>query len=89
VETDGGGRGEVGSFQATDAQLQWMWDNRDVLRGQVAEIHVQEITKSGAPRAGVFYRWHPSKSEAALLMYSLDDRSSMYAMKSAAGWRRK
>jgi hypothetical protein len=89
VETAGGGRGEVGSFKATDEQLEWVWKNRDVLRGQVAEIVAQEITKTGAPRAGVFIRWHPSKSEAALLMYALDDRSAMFAMKSAAGWRRK
>lgn len=89
VETPSGGRGEVGSFQATDSQLKWIWDNRDILRGQVAEIYAQEVTKAGAPRAGVFIRWHPSKSEAGLLMYSLDDRDRMYAMKSAAGWRPK
>jgi hypothetical protein len=89
VTTDSGGTGEVGSFKATDAQLKWMWDNRDILKGQVAEIHAQEITKAGAPRAGVFIRWHPSKSEHALLMYSLDDRETMYKLKSAAGWRRK
>ncbi len=89
VETAEGGRGEVGSFMIPDEQLKWIWDNRDILEGQVAEIYVQEITKSGAPRAGVFYRWHPSKSEAALLMYSLDDRETMFKLKSAAGWRRK
>lgn len=89
VETDGGGRGEVGSFKLTDPQLQWIWDNREFLKGQVAEIHAQEVTKAGAPRAGVFIRWHPSKSEAALLMYALDDKEVVYAMKSAAGWRRK
>lgn len=89
VQTNGGGRGEVGSFQATDEQLKWIWDNRDILKGQVAEILAQEITKSGAPRAGVFVRWHPSKSEAGLLMYALDDRDTMYAMKTAAGWRKK
>lgn len=89
VETAGGGRGEIGSFSIPDSQLQWIWDNRDILEGQVAEIYAQEVTKAGAPRAGVFIRWHPSKSEAGLLMYALDDRNAMYAMKSAAGWRKK
>lgn len=89
VESAGGGRGEIGSFKASDDQLRWMWKNRDILKGQVAEIYAQEITKAGAPRAGVFYRWHPSKSEAALLMSMLDDRKAMYKVKSAAGWRRK
>lgn len=89
VETESGARSEVGSFQVNDEQLKWMWNNRDILEGQVAEIHVQEITKSGAVRAGVFYRWHPSKSDVGLLMYALDDRSSLFAMKSAVGWRKK
>jgi len=82
------GQGEVGTGW-TDEQRQWIWDNRDILEGQVAEIYAQELTKGGSVRAGVFYRWHPSKSEAALLMYSLDDRNAMYAMKSAAGWKRR
>lgn len=88
VETNGGGRGEVGTGWS-DTQRQWIWSNKDILQGQIAEIYAQEITKSGSVRAGVFYRWHASKSEAALLMYSLDDRNSMYAMKASKGWVRK
>jgi len=88
VETEGGGRGEVGSFRVTDEELQWMWNNREFLKGQVAEIYAQEVTKTGAPRAGVFIRWHPSKSEANLLKTSLDEFDTMYAIKSAAGWRK-
>ena len=89
VETDGGGRGEIGAFRASDPQLKWIWDNRDFVTGQVIEAEVQEMTKAGAPRAGVFVRFHPSKSDAGLLLYALDDYNSMYALKSAAGWRRK
>jgi hypothetical protein len=48
-------------------------------------------------RAGVFVRFHPSQSEAGLLMYSeglaggdpQESRSMLYKLKSAAGWRRK
>ena len=98
VEGPGGSTSEVGSFQITDQQRQWIWDNRSILEGQVAEIRAMDITKSGAVRAGVFYRWHPTKSEAGLLMYSeglagsTDPEVSiptMYAVKSSAGWRKK
>lgn len=85
VRTPEGGTGEVGSFQASDAQLKWMWDNRDLLKGQVAEIYAQEVTKAGAPRAGVFIRWHPSKSDAGLSMYSYEDLKTTYA---PMNWRK-
>ena len=97
VEGPTGVRSEVGSLQITDAQRQWVWDNQDLLRGQVAEIKAMGVTDSGAIRAGVFYRWHPSKSEAGLLMYAeglsggTDPKLSvptMYRLKSARGWRR-
>lgn len=70
VQTEGGGTGEVGSFKLNDQELKWIWKHRDVLRGEVAEIYVQDVTEKGAPRAGVFYRWHPSKAGPGLLMYT-------------------
>ena len=96
VETDSGTRSEVGSFQITDDQRQWIWDHRKFLEGQVAEVQAMEVTKAGAVRAGVFVRFHPSKSDVGLLMYSESaagstdpeqSRPVMYAVKSAAGWR--
>jgi DNA ligase-1 len=96
VETESGARSEVGSLQVTDAQRQWIWGHRDLLQGQVAEIQAMEVTKAGAVRAGVFVRFHPSKSDVGLLMYSESaagstdpeqSRPVMYAVKSAAGWR--
>lgn len=94
VETPEGTRGEVGSFMATDEQLEWMFRNKDVLEGQVAEFYVQEMTERGAPRAGVFYRWHTSKSEHALLMYAEglepdNPKEMLYKLKSSVGWRKK
>lgn len=88
VETPGGGRGEVG-LSISDWERQWIWDNWEVLKGQVAEITHQEITDAGAPRAGQFIRWHPSKSDVPLRMYTMDDNERLYATKSAVGWRRK
>jgi hypothetical protein len=54
------------------------------------------VNESGAIRAGVFLRFHPSKSEAGLLMYAeglaggdpAKSKSTLYRLKSAAGWRR-
>jgi hypothetical protein len=68
-----------------------------VLTGQIAEVRAMKVNESGAIRAGVFVRFHPSKSEAGLLMYSetlsggnaQESRSMLYRLKSAAGWRRK
>jgi hypothetical protein len=55
------------------------------------------VNESGAIRAGVFVRLHPSKSELGLLLYSeslagstdpVESRSMMFRLKSSAGWRR-
>lgn len=96
--TKRGPEGEVGSLAVPDIQRDWIWDHRNDLPGQVAEIFAQEVTKAGVPRAGVFIRWHPSKSDVALRMYSeglagTTDKEQaepvMYALKSARGWRAK
>lgn len=98
-----GGRGEVGSFAISDAERSWIWQHREELVGAVAKVSVQEMSVNGAPRAGVFHGWHPDPryggigSEQALMMYAettagLDPheaKRSLYAMKSAAGWRKK
>jgi hypothetical protein len=63
----------------------------------VAKVRVQEVTARGVPRAGVFMGFHEGKgSEAGLRMYAEtlaggdpdEARHTMYALKSAAGWRR-
>ena len=55
------------------------------------------VNESGAIRAGVFVRFHPSKSEHGLLLYSEslagstdpnESRPMMYRLKSSAGWRK-
>ena len=66
------GIGEVGSFQITNAQRDWIWENRASLCGQVAEVSTQGRGSMGAVLKGVFFRWHPTKSDAALLMYAVD-----------------
>jgi hypothetical protein len=92
-----GARGEVGSFHVSDAQREWIWQHRDELAGTVAKVRVQEVTARGVPRAGVFMGFHEGKgSEAGLRMYAEtlaggdpdEARHTMYALKSAAGWRR-
>jgi hypothetical protein len=97
VEGPTGVESEIGSFQLTNAQRQWIWDHRDVLTGQIAEVRAMNVNDSGAIRAGVFVRFHPSRSEAGLLMYTEslaggdpeESRSTLYRLKSAAGWKRK
>jgi hypothetical protein len=87
---------EIGSFQLTNEQRQWIWENRDLLTGQIAEVRALTVNESGAIRAGVFVRFHPSKSEHGLLLYSESlagstdpdkSRQMIFRLKSAAGWR--
>ena len=97
VEGPTGVESEIGSFQLTNDQRRWIWEHRDVLTGQVAEVRALTVNESGAIRAGVFVRFHPSRSEAGLLMYAEglaggdpeESRSTLYRLKSAAGWKRK
>jgi hypothetical protein len=90
-------RSVIGSFQLTNEQRRWIWEHREVLTGQIAEVRALTVNESGAIRAGVFVRFHPSKSEQGLLMYSAGltgsmdpdkSRPMMYRLKSSAGWRR-
>jgi ATP-dependent DNA ligase len=95
VEGPTGVESEIGSFQLTNEQRQWIWEHREVLTGQIAEVRALTVNESGAIR--VFVRFHPSRSEVGLLMYSEtlaggdpeESRSTLYRLKSAAGWRRK
>jgi hypothetical protein len=90
--------GEVGSFAVTDDQRQWIWEHKELLKGSIAKVRVQELTERGVPRAGVFMAWHEGKgpTNAGLLMYSESlaggDQEDMmdikYALISANGWRR-
>ena len=97
VEGPTGVESEIGSFQLTNEQRRWIWEHREVLTGQIAEVRALTVNESGAIRAGVFVRFHPSRSEAGLLMYSEssaggdpeESRSTLFRLKGAAGWRRK
>jgi DNA ligase-1 len=97
VEGPTGVESEIGSFQLTNAQRQWIWQHRQVLTGQIAEVRALTVNESGAIRSGVFMRFHPSKSEQGLLLYSeslggstdpKESRPILYALKSAVGWRK-
>ena len=97
VEGPTGVESEIGSFQLTNEQRRWIWQHREVLTGQVAEVRALTVNESGAIRAGVFVRFHPSKSEQGLLMYSESlagstnadkSREMMFRLKSSAGWRK-
>jgi len=97
VEGPTGVASEIGSFQLTNEQRRWVWEHRDVLAGQIGEVRAMTVNESGAIRAGVFVRFHPSKSEQGLLLYSeslagstdLDEsRRMMFRLKSSAGWKK-
>jgi DNA ligase-1 len=94
VEGPTGVESEIGSFQLTNEQRRWIWEHRDVLTGQIAEVRAMNVNESGAIRAGVFVRFHPSRSEQGLLLYSeslagsIDPDESqpmMFRLKSSAG----
>jgi hypothetical protein len=79
----------------TNEQRRWIWEHREVLTGQVAEVRALMVNESGAIR--VFVRFHPAKSEQGLLLYSEslagstdpdESRSMMFRLTSSAGWRR-
>jgi hypothetical protein len=97
VEGPTGVESEIGSFQLTNEQRRWIWEHRQVLTGQIAEVRALTVNDSGAIRAGVFVRFHPSRSEQGLLLYSESlagstdpdkSRPMMFRLKSSAGWRR-
>ena len=97
VEGPTGVESEIGSFQLANEQRRWIWEHREVLTGQIAEVRAMKVNESGAIRAGVFVRFHPGKSEQGLLLYSESlagstdpdqSRPMMYRLKSSAGWRR-
>jgi hypothetical protein len=96
VEGPTGVESEIGSFQLTNEQRRWIWEHRDVLTGQFAEVRALTVNESGAIRAGVFVRFHASKSDQGLLLYSESlagstdpDKSlpMMYRLQSSAGWK--
>jgi ATP-dependent DNA ligase len=97
VEGPTGVESQIGSFQLTNEQRRWIWDHRQVLTGQIAEVRALTVNESGAIRAGVFVRFHPSRSEQGLLLYSEslagstdpdESRQMMFRLKTSAGWRR-
>ena len=97
VEGPTGVESEIGSFQLTNEQRRWIWEHREVLTGQIAEVRALTVNESRAIRGGVFVRFHPSKSEQGLLLYSEslagltdpdESRPMMFRLKSAAGSRK-
>ena len=97
VEGPTGVESEIGSFQLTNEQRRWIWEHRDVLTGQIAEVRAMNVNESGAIRGGVFVRFHTSRSEQGLLLYSEslvgstdpdESRSMMFRLKNSAGWKR-
>jgi len=92
VEGPTGVESEIGSFQLTNEQRRWIWEHREVLTGQIAEVRALTVNESGAIR--VFVRFHPSKSEQGLLLNSEslvgstdpdESRPMMFRLKSSAG----
>jgi len=97
VEGPTGVESEIASFQLTNEQRRRIWEHREVLTGQIAEVRALTVNESGAIRAGVFVRFHPSKSEQGLVLYSESlagstdpgkSREMMFRLKSSAGWKR-
>ena len=98
VEGPTGVESEIGSFQLTNEQRRWIWEHRQVLTGQIAEVRALPVNESGAIQGGVFVRFRPSQSEQGLLLYSeslagstelVKSRAMMFRLKSPAGWTRK
>jgi hypothetical protein len=97
-----GGHGEIGSFAITDAERDWIWKHREEVKGATLKSTVMELTALGKPRAGTFHHWHPDPrlggigSEMALQMYAdsvsgmnaEESNKALFAIKSAAGWRK-
>lgn len=89
-----GAIGEVGSFSVPDDFRDWVWEHRSDLVGEDVKVRSQEITARGVPRAGVFYGFHNGEvdllmsAEANAAGTNRTPKEVMYAMKSAAGWRK-
>jgi hypothetical protein len=85
---------EIGSLQLTHDQRHWIWEHRDLLRDQIAEVRALTVNESGAIR--MFVGFHPSESEQGPLLYSEslagstdpdESRPMMFRLKRSAGWR--
>lgn len=92
---ENGARGEVGSLSVPNEFRNWVWAHRADLIGQTVKVRSQEVTARGVPRAGVFYGFHNGEVDLLMQAESMASGSNrspkevMYAMKSAAGWRKK
>lgn len=92
---ENGAQGEVGSLSVSDDFRNWIWQHRDDLLGETVKVRSQEITARGVPRAGVLYGFHNGEidllmaAESAVAGTGKDYHDTMYAMKTAAGWKRK
>lgn len=76
----------------SDAERRWLYNNKEKVIGQVAEITAMEQTRDGALRAPRFKKFH-SDSEVSLHLLvdgigAEDKLSMLYSIKSAAGWRK-
>ena len=86
VEGPTGVESEIGSFQLTNEQRQWIWDHRDMLTGQIAEVRAMKVNESGAIRAREFVRFHPSRSEAGLVYPSKREQGRIRTSAKGTGW---
>jgi len=43
VEGPTGVQSEIGSFQLTNEQRRWIWEHRDLLTGQIAEVRALTV----------------------------------------------
>lgn len=90
-----GAVGEVGSLAVPDEYRNWIWKHREDLLGETIKVRSQEVTTRGVPRAGVFYGLHNGiadllmAAEAGAASTDKTPKQVMYAMKSAAGWRKQ
>lgn len=91
-----GARGEVGSLSVPDEFRNWIWAHRADLTNQLVKIRSQEVTARGVPRAGVFYGFHNGQVDLLMSAEAASGSTDpklvkpmVYAMKSAAGWRKK
>jgi len=82
----------------TDAQRDWIWNHRVQLEGETIKVSFHDRANTSLKdTGGRFDGFHETKSEVGLMMYAeaLADGTDKspenikYALKSAAGWRRK
>jgi ATP-dependent DNA ligase len=78
----------------SDYEREWIWQNRNEVRGRLVRVASHETTERGAYRGPRYEGFHPEsgvalQDEQALKDYAEGTGVSPYQIKSAAGWRKK